>query len=375
MGHRGRSSLIQDHTGTAVVECDWQAPIGAWVVVRGLWDGHRVQPARTQVVSVVPTDFPRPGGEWDWAKNECLRLMKARHAAMRATRAFFDSRGFVEVETPCLVPSPGLELHLNAFEVVDAGAPRWLSTSPEYQMKRLLTAGLPRIYQICKCFRKGEEGRLHQPEFTMLEWYCSFAGSDQMMRDTEELVAHAVRALHQGSTRIRGRRGWIELQPPWQRLTVAEAFRRYAQLDAAEAARDEETFFRVLIEQVEPNLGRDAPVFLTGYPAAMASLARLDPNDPTVADRFEAYVDGVELCNGFGELTDPVEQRRRLAADQRARQERGKTVYPLDERFLAALEEGMPPSGGNALGMDRLVMLLLGAEHIDEVVAFPATRL
>ena len=302
-------------------------------------------------------------------------VLRGRHAMLRAVREFFDGRGFLEVETPVMVPSPGVEPHLDAFEVAGSAAPRWLSTSPEYQMKRLLGAGLPRLYQICKCFRRDEQGTLHEPEFTMLEWYRSPAGVEEMMRDTEELAAHAARSVLGGSTVIPGRGRPLDLSPPWRRLTVAEAFRQYAGANAIELAGDEAAFYRVLIEKVEPRLGREAPVFLTEYPAQMASLARLSPENPAVAERFEAYLDGVELCNGFGELTDPAEQRRRMLADQEARRRLGKPAYPIDEKFLRALELGLPPSGGNALGLDRLVMLVLGAQSIQEVMAIPSGRL
>lgn len=209
----------------------------------------------------------------------------------------------------------------------------------------------------------------------MLEWYRAFAGSAAVMRDTEQLVAHVARTMLDGSTVIGGRGTPIDVAPPWQRMTVDRAFRTYAGVGVSEVLPDEERFFRILVDRVEPELGRMRPVFLTHWPASMASLARIDPSDPSVCDRFEAYVGGVELCNGFGELTDPVEQRRRLRADQERRLAEGKIAYPIDERFVGALEEGMPPSGGNALGFDRLVMLLLGAERVGDVMAFPAERL
>ena len=205
----------------------------------------------------------------------------------------------------------------------------------------------------------------------MLEWYRAFHGSADLMVDTEELVAAVARTLHKGSMVLDVDGTSVNLAPPWERLTLEQAFSRYAGVSAEALAHDEDVFFRVLVEQVEPQLGRLRPVFLLGYPASMASLARLDPRNPKVADRFEAYIAGVELCNGFGELIDPAEQRERLTRDQAARRARDLPVYPIDERFLGALEEGMPPAGGNALGVDRLVMLLLGADSIADVVAIP----
>jgi lysyl-tRNA synthetase class 2 len=306
--------------------------------------------------------------------NDLQERLSKRHGLIRAVREFFDQRGFIEVETAVMVPSPGLELHLDAFEVVGAADSRWLSTSPEYQMKRLLAAGLPSIYQLCKCFRRDEIGDLHEPEFTMLEWYRSCAGSEEVMRDTEQLVAHLAQITY-GQSAIPRRATLIDVTPPWERVTVAEAFERYAGADAMALAADEERFFRLLVDKVEPKLGQQRPTFLTEYPAPMASLARLIPGRPVVADRFEAYIDGIELCNGFGELTDPVEQRRRLERDQAARLRAGKPPYPVDEKFLRALEQGLPPSGGNALGVDRLVMLVVGAQRISDVIAIAAQEL
>ncbi|MDD9943528.1 MAG: EF-P lysine aminoacylase EpmA [Myxococcales bacterium] len=298
-----------------------------------------------------------------------IENLERRHRALQALRHFFDDRGFVEVETPAIVPSPGLDYHLEAFEVGHTGGPRYLHTSPEYQMKRLLAGGFERIYQICKAFRRDEQGTFHNPEFTMLEWYRTHAGACEVMQDTEELIASIVRRLSGGTTLV-GTDGPIDVAPPFARMTVAQAFARYADVDVFEVLPDEERFFRLLIERIEPNLGREQPVFLTHYPASMASLARLTPEDPRFADRFETYVDGIELSNGFGELVDPAEQRIRLERDQARRRTDGRAVYPIDERFMAALEEGVPPSGGNALGVDRLVMLLIGSRDIADVMTF-----
>jgi len=297
--------------------------------------------------------------------------LRERAAIVRSVRSYFHAAGFLEVETPSIVPCPGLDVHLDAFEVPGQG---WLITSPELQMKRLVAAGLREIFQICRCFRKGERGHLHEPEFTMVEWYRSGAGSQEVMADTEQLVAEACRALRDGSTRYHGGRGSIDLAPPWPTLTVEDAFGQFARVSLADVLNDEERFYRTLVDTIEPELGRDRPVFLTHWPASMASLARLHPGG-IFADRFEAYVDGVELCNGFAELTDPLEQRARFEIDRRKRATMGKPVYPIDERFMAALNEGLDPCGGNALGIDRLVMLLTGERHIENVVAIPASRL
>ena len=299
-----------------------------------------------------------------------------RAAALGAIRALFAGRGFLEVETPALVPSPGLDLHLDAFAV--EGAPpgaSFLITSPEYQMKRLLAGGVPRCFQLARCFRRGELGARHNPEFTMLEWYRAFAGVDAVMGDTEAVVRGVAAALGAGGALCVGGVA-VSLGAPFERLCVGDAFARYAGVAPDEAialaSRDEERFFRILIDEVEPQLAREPrPVFLVDYPAPFASLARLKPGDPRVCERFELYIGGVELCNGFGELTDPVEQRARLERDQAERARLGKPTYPIDERFLDALEEGMPPAAGNALGVDRLIALCLGAEAIADVLTFP----
>jgi lysyl-tRNA synthetase class 2 len=307
--------------------------------------------------------------------------MRLRAVVLQAVRAFFAERDFVEVDTPVLVRSPGLDLHLDAFEIAGslAGAAAFLSTSPEYHMKRLLVAGLPRIFQIAHCFRAGEIGSWHNPEFLMLEWYRASSGMHQVMADTEELVRQLL-TERAGGPVLRVGDVTVALDRPFACLDVAQAFRRYAggaiSDPVALAREDEERFFRIWVERVEPALARiDTPVFVVDFPATMASLARRKPDAPDLCERFELYLGGVELCNGFGELCDPVEQRARLIADQRRRAEIGKPIYPVDERFLQALERGMPASGGNAVGLDRLIALAAGASSVAEVQAFPLERL
>jgi lysyl-tRNA synthetase class 2 len=299
-----------------------------------------------------------------------VKRLRERAQTCSQVRRFFDARAFLEVQTPLMVPSPGLDLHLDAFEIASGGhdPPRWLSTSPEYQMKRLLAEGWPRIYQLAPCFRRGEVGGRHNPEFTMLEWYRAHSTVEDVMDDTEQLVAAATGGVARLGART------IDLRPPFERLPLCEVFRRFAgwseeqTLDAA--ANDEDRYFRTLVESVEPALERiDRGVFVVDYPATQASLARKKPDDARLAERFELYVAGVELCNGFGELVDPVEQRARLERDKSMRIARGLPAYPIDERFLEALER-VPPSGGNALGLDRLVALACGATSIAEVIAF-----
>jgi lysyl-tRNA synthetase class 2 len=284
---------------------------------------------------------------------------------MDAIRGFFEERGFIEVETPTLVPSPGLDVHLSAFEVRDPAGKTvgFLATSPEYQMKRLICDGAKRIFQLGRSYRADEQGAHHEREFTILEWYRADAGSDDVIRDTEELVYTLAGVL---ASPVAER-----VKPPWPRVSVQDAFERHVgeMVDPG----NEELFFRTWAEQVQPRLGIAQAEVVTHWPASMASLARLR-GDGT-ADRFEAFVSGVELCNGFGELTDSAEQRRRFERDQEQRRDAGVPVYPIDERFLEALQRGMPPSGGNALGVDRLLMLLTEAPSIQAVMPFPAERL
>lgn len=285
---------------------------------------------------------------------------------MAAVRRFFTDRDFIEVETPAIVPSPGLDLHLAAFEVRDpkGASIGWLATSPEYQMKRLLSAGAQRIFQLGKSYRGEEQGQHHEREFTMLEWYRANATSEDVIRDTEELVAFVAMCLDQPAP---------EMQPPWARMTVDEALQFHANVSLESLVHDEERFFRVWAEEVQPRLGTEQPIVVTDWPASLASLALIKKNG--MADRFEAFYRGIELCNGFGELTDAKEQRRRFEQDQARRRAAGAAVYPIDERFLADLERGMPASGGNALGVDRLLMLLLGADCIQAVMVFPKEQL
>lgn len=296
-----------------------------------------------------------------WRKRPGLEI---RARMLRAIREFFEQGGFLEVETPVRLAVPALEDHIEA----EPSGDRWLRTSPELHMKRLLATGYPRIYQIGPCFRQGEFGRRHRPEFTMLEWYRAGADCRDILADTIGLVRQASQAVSgAGKIRFQGRE--VEVSGDWEELSVAEAFRRHAGADlrqAMAAGRYEE----ILCTQVEPNLGWDRPTVLCDYPAEMAALARRKPTDPTVAERWELYVGGLELANAYSELTDAAEQRQRFLACAELRRREGRPVYPLDEPFLAALEQGLPPCGGIALGIDRLAMVLVDTEEIADVVAF-----
>lgn len=302
------------------------------------------------------------------------RRLRDRMRITDAVRAWLRAEDFLEVETPAVVPNPGSDLHLASYAVHGPAAPAgWLITSPEYAMKRLLAGGVARCAQFARCWRADERGDRHQPEFTMLEWYRAWEGLDAVLADTEAIVRAAVGAVGDPEAIVRdGHR--VSLARPFRRLTVREAFARYAPhvgdpIDLAE--RDEATYYAVFSTEVEPRLGRRRATFLTGFPAVQASLARVDPADPRVCLRAELYVAGLELCNAFDELTDPAEQRRRFLDDTQRRHDAGLPAYPLDEAFLAALEEGIGPCAGNALGFDRLVMLATQSPRLDDVMAFP----
>jgi elongation factor P--(R)-beta-lysine ligase len=317
--------------------------------------------------------------------------LETRSRILAATRAVFASRGFVEVETPALQVSPGLEPHLKAFATLlerpgEGPVPRFLHTSPEFAMKKLLVAGLPRIFQLAHCFRNGERGATHSPEFAMLEWYRAGATYLDLVDDCAALLRGAGARLLTWQGRV------CDPHAPWEKLSVAEAFSRHCGIDILATVDDidaltaaarplgiaphdgdswEDLFFRIFLAIIEPTLGIGAPTVLYDYPIAMAALARAKPGDPRLCERFELYVCGLELANAFGELTDAAEQRRRFAADQAKKRALYGEAYPIDEDFLAALDHGMPESAGIALGFDRLVMLASGATHIDDVLWAP----
>ena len=292
----------------------------------------------------------------------------ARSRIITIIRVFFEDRGFLDVETPCRIPAPVPELYIDAIP-----SREWyLQTSPELAMKRLLAAGHDKVFQICRCWRDGERGRFHLPEFTMLEWYRADADYTDLMNDCEELL-RAVAAAVSDSTRICFQGIEVDVAVPATRLSVREAFLRSTHLSAEEAlARD--CFDELMAEKIEPFLGVGTPTILYDYPAARGALARRKPEDPSLAERFELYLCGVELANAFSELTDPVEQQERFRQDREERRLAGKDPYPLPKPFLDDLTT-MPPSAGIALGLDRLVMLLLDVPSIDDVVAFTPEEL
>ena len=304
-------------------------------------------------------------------------------------RGWFEGRGFTEVETAALQVSPGNEAHLHAFATEDVtatgeGRAMYLHTSPEFACKKLLTSGEREIFTLAKVWRNRERGPLHHPEFTMLEWYRAGAAYEGLMDDCATLLAVAAEAAGARMLTFRGREADPFADP--ERLTVTEAFDRYAGVDlfaddlAGQAhsrgirtAQDDtwaDVFSRIIVEKIEPNLGHGRATILCEYPISEAALARPKPGDPRVAERFELYACGVELANCFGELTDPVEQRRRFEIEMAEKSRLYGERYPLDEDFLAALAI-MPPASGGAMGFDRLVMLATGASRIDQVLWTP----
>lgn len=293
-------------------------------------------------------------------------LLRAR--LIQNIRLFFINNNFLEIETPVRIPAPAPEEHI---EALPSGG--WfLQTSPELCMKRLLAAGFPQIFQLCKCFRAAERGRLHLPEFTMLEWYVAGFDYRQLMSQCEEMICSVAGDLgFAGGLVCKNRQ--INLALPWKRITVREAFEKYAPV-TLDKAMSQDRFDEILVEYIEPNLGLTKPAFLYDYPARLGALARLKQSDQSVAERFELYIGGLELANGFSELTDADEQRRRFTEALELREKQGYAAYPMPEKFLAALGQ-MPTAAGIACGIDRLAMLLAGAASIDDVVSFPPERL
>lgn len=290
--------------------------------------------------------------------------LEMRACLLEAVRAHFRRDGYLDVSTPALVPTPALELHIDAMRAGNG----YLRTSPELHMKRLLCAGYGKIFQIGPCFRAGESGALHNPEFTMLEWYQAGAGYMDALAETQDLLCAVARECL-GHARIERRGAVIELEREWAVLSVSDLFLQFAGWDPA-AAYDERRFEDDLVNRVEPNLPAGRPAVLKDYPAAAAALARLKPGDPLRAERWELYLGGVEIANAFSELADAVEQRKRFEDCALKRTALGKEAYKMDREFLAALEGGMPPSAGVALGIDRLVMLFAGAASLDNVMPF-----
>ena len=294
-----------------------------------------------------------------------LPAWRRRHRLLQAIRELLTGAGFLEVETPVRIPTPALEDYIDAEPAGDA----FLRTSPELHMKRLLAAGCERIFQIGPCFRQGERGRWHRPEFTMLEWYRLEATHWDILEDATGLIRRAVAAARDGDTICALENQTVDFGLDWEILTVAEAFRRYADADLDRAVAAGE-FERLLVERIEPHLGFGRPTVLCEYPLACSGLSRPMPARPDRVERWELYAVGIELANACSELTDSVEQAARFERCARLRAAEGRPVYEADRRFLAALERGLPPTAGCAVGIDRLVALAAGANAIAEVTTF-----
>lgn len=320
-----------------------------------------------------------------WKSNAVPKYLRQRSAIIDKIRAFFAARGVLEVETPLLCSATATDPHINSFGVLienNAGEPPalpgvkvwYLQTSPEFPMKRLLVQGIGSIYQISKAFRASERGRFHNPEFTLLEWYREGFNHHQLMDEIDELMYD------------------ILCTPPADRITYAEAFYTYLGVDPFQSTIDDlrtcakdqnfvdlenykneskDFWLQLLMSHyIEPHLGKNKPVFVIDFPSSQAALAKINAENPLLADRFELYFKGVELANGYHELCDAKEQRARFSSDIDYRVKHGMAQVPMDERLLAALEEGMPAAAGVALGVDRLVMLACGAGSVDEVISF-----
>ncbi len=393
---RTRGGALEDWTGTIDLVLDDPALAGMLTRVcagdlvecAGTWKNDAYTVTGLKLLAPCLRGAPEP---------DAAGAVRIRARLMAATRSFFESRGFMAVDTPTFMTVPDLTPALSSFrtEYVDGdGGMRtlYLQTSPEHYMKRLLAAGCERMYQICRFYRNGERFDTHHPEFTGLEWYEAYADYETVMVTTEEYVTSLAEALgHAGELTYRGTT--IDLRPPWPRYRVRDCFldRTGIDLDACDdlkdfssAAKDrgyeiredddwDDLFHRVFLTAVEPALPADRPVFLTEYPARLPSLARRVPDNPRYVERFELYMGGLELANAFTELNDPVEQRARFEADLEVkRTKKGPDHYDggVDEALLAALEYGMPPSGGIAIGLDRLAMLFADVETIDPVITF-----
>jgi len=289
-------------------------------------------------------------------KNDIIVL---RSEILHKIREFFHRRGFIEVETPFLLPYVIPESYIDAIKAENG----FLHTSPELCMKLLLGLGYEKIFQICKCFRKGEKGKLHLPEFTMLEWYHVGIDYNTLMQECESLIVFLCKELF-GKEKIRYKNTEVSLTPPWERITVNEAFKRYASVSLQDAI-NKGLFEETMVYEIEPNLGIKKPTFLKDYPVSMAALSKIKDNH---AERFELYICGLELANGYTELTDMEEMKKRLEIENKKRKALKKETYPIPKPFFLKIKH-LPECSGIALGIDRLVMLLCNEENINNVVA------
>lgn len=316
----------------------------------------------------------QPSATWEF--------LQKRAQLIQTIRQFFISRDVLEVETPLMcytsVTDPFIESISTTYQGQDGKAQKYyLQTSPEYAMKRLLAAGSGPIFQLCKAFRQGEVGRLHNPEFTMLEWYRPSFNHHQLMDEVDELlqlilnVPTAVRKTYAALFQA-----FLNLDPHQASIGELKACALENDIKVETDIHDRDTWLNILMTHIiEPHLGKDRPYFIYDFPASQAALARIQPGNPPVASRFEVYFKGMELANGFHELQDAAEQRKRFETNLREREQRGLNLLPIDEFFIAALQHGLPDCAGIAVGIDRLIMLALNANTIADVLAFDFTRI
>jgi lysyl-tRNA synthetase class 2 len=334
------------------------------------------------------------------AHPEDITYLKKREQILDAIRVFFKSDGFLEIDSPLMVKSPGMEPYLEVFETKlldDQGHSEraFLLTSPEYALKKLLVAGIPKLFSICKSFRNGEgKSRKHNPEFSIMEWYRTHAGYREIMADCENLFLHLAKTMG-GSSQWRYQGKVYDLSTPWERLSVAEAFQRYCGIDT-ETLLDEEKLLQkgkergfsvtgettweqiynqFFLNDIEPHFGVDRPTIIYDFPASQASLSKKKPEDSRFAERFEFYIAGIEMGNAFSELTDSEEQLRRFEIEKAERKALGKVMYDIDMDYIEALRAGLPATGGIAVGIDRIVMFFADAPTIQDIMVFPVTDL
>jgi lysyl-tRNA synthetase class 2 len=294
-----------------------------------------------------------------------LEILTVRHKILHSIRKYFESVDYLEVETPMLVFSPGIDPYIDAIR---AGKDFYLSTSPELQMKRLLTLGVQRIYQITHAFRENEKGTHHNPEFTILEWYHSKINYKNMMQEVEQLVYHL---FHESSFAFPAQKKYTF---PFPCISVDKLFYDFAGWEPS-YLWDEDRFYFDWIDKIEPHLKLSGGVFVTDYPAPLASLSKLNNDNPLLCERFELYLGGIEVANAYTELVEPIEQIKRFRNYQKKRKKMGKESYTIDTKFIAALEHGIPECAGAAIGVDRLIMSILDINDIQQVQAFPFDRL
>ncbi|MCX6781784.1 MAG: EF-P lysine aminoacylase EpmA [Candidatus Magasanikbacteria bacterium] len=332
--------------------------------------------------------------KWSDLKNNprLNEIFKKRLEITRLIREFFWSENFQEAETPVAVRLPGQEPYLNPIPVLfhDPNGivnKFYLQTSPEFAMKKLLAVGYEKIFQICKCFRDFEQfGGNHNTEFTMIEWYRASGTLEEIMDDTERLFKYVATGLKVES--LKSKDHVVPIFGEWERLSMREVWKKYSDVElndyltsekmaelvkargyaVEEKEAFEDLFYKIFLNEIEPKLGMQKPIMIYDYPEQMTSLSRLSKNDPRYAERFELYIAGLEMANAFGELTDAVEQKKRLEADREKRAQMGKETWPVDSDFISALESGIPNAGGIALGVDRMIMLFTGAKDINEVI-------